>query len=1580
MFEVQHSEPQLSLKEQLRQRRKALNITADTSLSESVLHETAILEESLAKSNNLEGSKLMNSMMQRRQQRKQDLDQNVGRHMIPSIPTINIEEDEMDKSSLKPSNLPASVNLSASIRDRLKDRAKQSMDTALQNEPQRKLRGLRNRELQTRFDVASDNTVPSEEKENKENESGSEQVSSESAGRWKSLAKRGKMKKETEPLEYIDEYSFFTKDYEAPTTQSTRRGSAAVTTAEPELDDANFAQYDSLYVLSKPVLANRDASGVLFVPSSQPTETVTLHGGNPCFLDDEGIYVGEPPGINEGNWNKMEQRLVQTERGKTWFGIDGNMIVAPDPLKQISSRPMINFEVDRTIQRNAKCISTDHAGKLIGERTVNQLSVNVAQVQFSHHPLFSKEHVLVSQLRDLYIQYQDRKRHDLAAHLDDRLQSLRNAVKELKSALGTKPWDLSKPFNKDCVANLEDYQEEVRNVREMCDLECLKDKQMLKNILTIWKGIKELRETQGFVSTNAKVLVYKEEADFSKEDKEWQLRIRCSFEEKKEEVMQDYEEKNKLFRNELTEWKSKARERKKNKNKKKKLPPEEGAAEEAPPAEEVEEETPSDDNILTSKPVAPEKPNFNTLLNDIQSNSSRCRKIPGDPILKIELTHTVTITPVEECPAGEQRRRKELQKSTYHGKLFYNNNEVMKVAPATPTSDFVVNFGESICLQVVHWPESIKFELWGVSEKMSEIFLEIPPNDRHTGNTHLEALDFSSNQKVTVLNSTGVGSGVPETTDGKILLTSGKLMSSTAWVKDSNGKILAPARQDVAASFGRADPIHAIGARSLNDMEKVIQWISDAKLDPNDPRNAPLLHLMNRTRKDLPSDTKYFRLDHLEKQTYFASSEEIENDKRFKLLSLRSQGVPEYKPMKMVPMHTSEVTHFELVHTEKEEKVSLKEEGDVFENHRIAVSRFMQGIQEKIASRSQSIRPMLELSDVVVEEQVPDISTLGRSIAKLLEPRHPLRPQRKERKKVTTQAVGVTKVDLLINVSQAQCLPIRRKTVSDSRVGLTGSDTRVALDTTFRSTVQLRPFVEVTFQRKSKVTHVADGPNPCWNQELVLPLNVINNEFSATNLRHVNDIVYFNVFDEIIIDILEDDRLRDTNIHQRLERRWLGSFQIPFPTIYLNSRIEGKFKLNVPSTLMGYNKDHGQLPHIIHDPSSAMSIGAPADKDSYLTIFITVEPPLAPQPPLREIFDSNEELGLIRATAAWETLFKERFPTRSAQNLVTDVNGKSVFITRYITPQNPPAELVPDSGPSRTTLPVMKKIAKFVSLIPYYEDSIAFSANCDIWVSSEMFLKMLAGDEEEHAILLCNYFIYLGVDAYVVQGVGIPEGNTCYVLTKQGDGVILWNPSTGDYNYQSQHNHSLVTISVVFNHENVWANIQPYDDPGRLDFNLRNRSNWKPFFSKTLPKLSTVQTSRLDYIDTNAAAIATLENNLEKMLMDKIMEWRDRHVTRWNRHCRVVMKQLLPKLEIGQLTEEEQMGAMSEILNSHNVVGFPLNMRYSDASSIIESVYSTNVHVAEDANVELALTVYIHPYPNNVLSVWIYVGTLTKKY
>lgn len=53
-------------------------------------------------------------------------------------------------------------------------------------------------------------------------------------------------------------------------------------------------------------------------------------------------------------------------------------------------------------------------------------------------------------------------------------------------------------------------------------------------------------------------------------------------------------------------------------------------------------------------------------------------------------------------------------------------------------------------------------------------------------------------------------------------------------------------------------------------------------------------------------------------------------------------------------------------------------------------------------------------------------SILGLNLFKLAEPKRPLKPQRKERKKVTAQNLSDGDIKLLVNVIRAYDVPVRR--------------------------------------------------------------------------------------------------------------------------------------------------------------------------------------------------------------------------------------------------------------------------------------------------------------------------------------------------------------------------------------------------------------------------------------------------------------------------------------------------------------------------------------------------------------------------
>ena len=55
----------------------------------------------------------------------------------------------------------------------------------------------------------------------------------------------------------------------------------------------------------------------------------------------------------------------------------------------------------------------------------------------------------------------------------------------------------------------------------------------------------------------------------------------------------------------------------------------------------------------------------------------------------------------------------------------------------------------------------------------------------------------------------------------------------------------------------------------------------------------------------------------------------------------------------------------------------------------------------------------------------------------------------------------------------------------------------------------------------------------------------------------------------------------------------------------------------------------------------------------------------------------------------------------------------------------------------------IERAARFVSLIPFVDDTQLFKDMPDLTCTSQEFLDLGAGDSEEHAMLLCNYFNFI---------------------------------------------------------------------------------------------------------------------------------------------------------------------------------------------------------------------------------------------
>ena len=827
-------------------------------------------------------------------------------------------------------------------------------------------------------------------------------------------------------------------------------------------------------------------------------------------------------------------------------------------------------------------------------------------------------------------------------------------------------------------------------------------------------------------------------------------------------------------------------------------------------------------------------------------------------------------------------------------------------------------------------------------------------------------------------------------------------------------------------------------------------------VDPNDPRNANLFRLGDMLLPHQKS-ADVFRTNEKELQssfvvpgssTLYSNIYALEEPRRHQLIKLRATKPTLFASA--IPISEDAIKKDENYRgiLASERRKHAEEEDDteaVATKQRKAVDKaklrdFVRRIRESKQNENRTRRKrQINISEVVQEGLLPEFVKFSFDIGAIAEffvpPRkRGLRPTVKTRTAVTAL---VKTCRLLITVIGARNVPNRaprsisgapgspkkRSRSPTRRVRRTSHEDDDDDDDDSSNTVQ--SFVSVRFQENEDKTRSVMGVSPLWKQTLDVPFRPPMGDFSPGSLSQVRDSIDIMLFDSVSMDAYEEGGYYEDENSVRTEKRFLGNLSIPFSTIYMEGKVEGTFRLNAPKVCLGYVKramnvvDPGSSQAYLDDdndenngprasdaqdgdndrsadgnsfppsgPSSAQLVRQ-AEESSYVKVMATLDPLLVAPPKDSFSSISGEKNLLVNYAKNWvtRTLATSKFTSkRVIEALVPDMHGCSWLMTRFLKPLEPP--------PGCDTI---LKCAHFVSMIPFLDDWQAFLGDYDMWCTCQQFLDILAGDWEEHALLLANYFMYLsdenpdkmGADIYLVLGTGIPEGETVYVMRKchLTQEIVMWNASTGTAYALSDDKCPLLDIGCICVRDNIYANIQKVGKPGEVSMDVNDVKMWKPFFNERFqyPQegLHSKQEKRLVYTTPSTSFAEELQDELLETLKRDIRRWR-RGATGFKGETSNRLRALLETLEAGKrgevtLNSEEHLARLERASANRDMTGLPLNFAFTEVNEVVNKVKSTGVHLSKHPQVDFALAVRVFPYHSNVLSVWVYFAALTPK-
>ncbi|XP_065358269.1 coiled-coil and C2 domain-containing protein 2A [Calliphora vicina] len=743
------------------------------------------------------------------------------------------------------------------------------------------------------------------------------------------------------------------------------------------------------------------------------------------------------------------------------------------------------------------------------------------------------------------------------------------------------------------------------------------------------------------------------------------------------------------------------------------------------------------------------------------------------------------------------------------------------------------------------------------------------------------------------------------------------------------------------------------------------------------PENGQAALLSSKSGSDTESDTEKLATALSETCTFqedllqFCEPSELENNPRLKVLHSRYlKNDVRTRDLKFIPMLDHEL-EFEWENTQQ----SVIDPGnwmDPIDLHKHEGKKYLKSLYEAIQNQCSRLTKVVESREnLLLNDEPISWAAFFQTIKLIFQPRLNLNADKNLSIGSSNPSLSLEYAQnfkIICNIVRATGIPVRitNPEDTDSRGRSTPESSNVFVLQNLKYS-NVRPFIAVSYKDKFGRTMTAEGSNPTWNEQLILQL--------SGSLSDLHDDLRISLYDEVVENQMNDDpALKNMDIYQRIQNNWLGEYRIPINAILTQQKMDAVFELSSPKIIIGYKRP--SLENITTNAETNIMIEQfPEIKESVrLWCFISLEPSFELPSVNTKCLECSELIEVRQHLGDWSFQALEMQPQRFMEPLVCTAEGKRLCVTRILQAIAPPIEASEN---------LLDSACRFVSLLAtpkFYDPCMRFTG---IWLNNQLLLDTTWGSAKDLGVLLCNYLLYLGLQSSLVLGVAYPYGDCSFVFyTNEDSEMFFIDPCTGKRYALKDVFCPLQTIKMVITQNNFYLNIQTESRVSMMNFNWNDTSCWLPGFTKKNPApLGGFQS--LVYKYRLSDNISELKYNIERKIMKKISAWRTMRKTIWNRAFQPRLLTILQNMEqsvtFGSGSSYEELkynNMLAAEFPNYKIFGFTLNFSYTNLNQISERIKTTGLHLNTNKNVEYSLAVHIHPYPNNILSVWLFLITI----